>query len=149
ENKGFVPDFLKNLEYYDWPGNTRELISSLERAVLADPESPTLYPNNLPTQIRMQHLQTSIDKNQNGPHFQDVIQKSNTCKSIDLPDNLFEPIKSLKQIKDFTISETEKIYLKKLLQLTHGDLDQASILSCLSKGRIYSLLKKHDMSRSV
>ena len=54
-NKGFVPEFLNNLECYDWPGNTRELISSLERAILADPESSILYqprsecnPSNLP-----------------------------------------------------------------------------------------------------
>ena len=70
ENKGFAPDFLKNLEFYDWPGNTRELISALETAILADPGAPILYPNYLPTQIRMQYLQPSIDKKQNGLHLQ-------------------------------------------------------------------------------
>lgn len=149
DNKGFVPDFLKIIEHYDWPGNTRELISSLERAILADPSSPILYPNFLPTQIRMQTLKSSIDKKQKGLHLQNDTHKPNRWKSIDLPDNLLEPIKSLKLVKEFAISETEKIYLKKLLQLTKGDLDKASTLSCLSKGRIYALLKKYGMSRSV
>ncbi len=147
ETKGFVPDFLKNLEHYDWPGNTRELISSLERAILAEAESPILYPNYLPTQIRMQTFQSSIHKKQNELHSQNVSQSSSQCRSLELPDSLLDPIKSLKTVKDFAISETEKIYLEKLFQLSNGNLDLASTMSCLSKGRIYSLLKKHGMSR--
>ncbi|MCK5685783.1 sigma 54-interacting transcriptional regulator, partial [bacterium] len=143
ENKGFVPEFLKTLEDYDWPGNTRELISSLERAILADPISPILYPNFLPTQIRMQTLKSFIDKRQNER------RKSLKWKSIDLPNDLFKPIKSLKHVKEFAICKTEKIYLKRLLQLTNGDLDKASTLSCLSKSRIYSLLNKYGISRSL
>ena len=148
ENKGFVPEFLKVLECYDWPGNTRELISSLEKAILTDPESPILYPNYLPSQIRIQYVQFSIGKKQVGLHLQNGDLKSNTNKSIDLPGNLLEPIKPLKQVKDFTICETEKIYLKKLLQSSKGDLDKASTLSCISKSRIYSLLKQYKIPRS-
>jgi len=90
ENKGFVPEFLKTLESYGWPGNTRELISSLEQAILADPESPILYPNYLPNHIRIQCIQSSLDKKQGGSHHLKSNQKLNAVNSIDLPDDLLE-----------------------------------------------------------
>jgi len=149
ENKGFVPDFLKVLENYEWPGNTRELISSLEKARLADPQSPLLYPNYLPNQIRMQYLQAAIDMQQNESHHKNTLFKSKELKSIELPDDLLKPIKPLKQVKEYTAGETEKIYLKELMQSSKGDLDTASTLSCLSKSHLYSLLKKYDITKTV
>ena len=99
ETKGFVPEFLEYLENYHWPGNTRELISSLEKAILADPESPTLYPNYLPNPIRLQYLKNTLNEKPNAPPLQKDAQPSNVLKSIDLPDHFFKPIKPLKQVK--------------------------------------------------
>ncbi|CCK82274.1 sigma-54-dependent transcriptional regulator [Desulfobacula toluolica] len=149
ENKGFVSEFLKALESYDWPGNIRELISSLEKAILADPASPILYPNCLPNPIRIHYIQSSMNKTRAGCDFKRVSQTSDKFQSIDLPDNLLDPIKPLKQVKDVAISIIEKIYLEKLMQSSNGDLDKAGTLSCISKSRIYSLLKKYNISRSV
>ncbi len=150
ENKGFVAEFLKTLTFYDWPGNTRELINSLEKAILADPKSPTLYPNYLPNHIRIQYIQSSIEKQQNNVvnRLEDR-HRSKGAEFFSLPDYLFEPIRSLKEVKDYITAEAEKIYLDKLMHASDGDLDKAHTLSSLSKGHLYSLLKKHKISRKV
>ncbi len=149
DNKGFVPDFMEVLENYDWPGNTRELISSLEKAILADPRSPLLYPNYLPTHIRLKHLESAIDSRQNDFHLKKEPHQSKAFQSIELPKHFLNPIKSLKKVKEYTAGETEKIYLKELMQSSEGNLDTASILSCLSKSHLYSLLKKHNIKSDI
>jgi two-component system NtrC family response regulator len=148
ENKGFVPDFLKVLESYDWPGNTRELISSLEKAILVDPESPTLYPNYLPNQIRIKYIESSINKQTKTIPPQSGSLNANSEKSVSLSHSLLSPIKSLKQVKDLAMKEIEKIYLEALMESSKGDMDAASSLSDMSKSRLYQLLKKYNIHRS-
>ncbi|MEW5725911.1 MAG: sigma-54 dependent transcriptional regulator, partial [Thermodesulfobacteriota bacterium] len=46
--KGFSPDFLDALSAYKWPGNVRELVHTIDRALAAAQEEPTLYPKHLP-----------------------------------------------------------------------------------------------------
>jgi two-component system NtrC family response regulator len=148
ENKGFASEFLNILENYSWPGNTRELISSLEKAILADPESPILYPNYLPNHIRLEYIESSINKQNRTHHPQKDIPTSNTDQLVSLSDNLFAPIKPLKQVKDLVVKETEKRYLAALMQSSKGNMDKASSLSCMSITRVYQLLKKYNIRRS-
>lgn len=148
ENKGFPPELLQVLESYDWPGNTRELISSLEKAILANPDSPMLYPNYLPNHIRIQYVQSSIDKQRQEPQPQKNHPETRPETLVTLSDDLLNPIKPLKQIKDIAISEIERIYLQTLIRASEGDLDKASSLSRMSKSRVYQLLKKYHISRS-
>lgn len=145
ENKGFVPDFLSVLESYDWPGNTRELISSLESAILADPESPMLYPNYLPNHVRLNYVMSSIDQQSQG----DDGFKSDADTLVPISDHLHKPIKPLKQIKDLAIAKIERQYLERLMKATKGDMDTASSMSCMSKSRIYQLLKKYNIPLST
>lgn len=148
ETKGFVPEFLKTLESYDWPGNIREFINSLETAILSNQESTMLYPNYLPNRIRIHHVQSSIDKQ--GQQFSGASDPQGVkhCPSIGLPDILLNPIKSLKMVKDHVMGETEKIYLQKLILAAKGDIETACRLSCLSKSHLYSLLKKYNINRT-
>lgn len=148
EIKGFVPEFLDILESYDWPGNTRELVNSLEKAILANPDSTLLYPNYLPNHIRLQYVQLSITKQQKSFQSQEHFSHDKKTKSIDIPDTLLHPIKPLKQVKDYAVGETEKIYLTELMRSSQGDLDTASTLSCLSKSHLYSLIKKYNIART-
>ncbi len=55
-NRGVSPDAMLLLVDYHWPGNIRELISTLEQAILSDPACPILYPKHLPEAIRFRHL---------------------------------------------------------------------------------------------
>ena len=47
--KGVVPETLEVLSAYSWPGNVRELENTLEKAILADPLDPVLYPDPPPS----------------------------------------------------------------------------------------------------
>ncbi len=145
ETKGFVPEFLQMLELYDWPGNTRELISCLERAILTDPETPVLYTTHLPVGVRLHHTKSSMEQ-RNG--FTGKERKTTEdARFIRVPKRLFNPVKPFKQVKEYGVREIEKIYMKDLMETVKGDLEQASAASCLSKTHIYSLLKKHNISR--
>ncbi|MCF6248150.1 MAG: sigma-54 dependent transcriptional regulator [Desulfobacula sp.] len=147
ETKGFIPEFLQFLESYDWPGNTRELISSLEKAILANPESTILYPNYLPTNIRLTNIESTINKQNLSHIYNDLSKSKKALNSIVLPAELLKPILPLKQVKAYTAAETEKIYLKELMRSTKNDLVKAGKLSCLSKSHLYSLLKKYNFTR--
>ena len=148
ETKGFVPEFLTILESYDWPGNTRELISSIEKAVLANPDSSMLYPNYLPNNIRLQSIQSSIVKQQST--HQQITQpvRAKCMRSIFIPDELINPIKPLKQLKNYIIGEAEKIYLKELMDAAMGDIEKASTVAGISKSHLYSLLRKYNTPAS-
>ena len=148
ETKGFVPEFLTILESYDWPGNTRELISSIEKAILANPDSSMLYPNYLPNNIRLQSIQSSIVKQQSAHQQTTHPGGAKSMRSIFLPDELLNPIKPLKQVKNYIIGEAEKIYLKELKDATMGDIEKASTVAGISQSHLYSLLRKYNTPAS-
>ncbi|NWH05197.1 sigma-54-dependent transcriptional regulator [Desulfobacter latus] len=144
ETKGFKPDFLKMLESYNWPGNIRELITSLEKAILANADASILYPNYLPQHIRLHHIETSIqNKSENNKIHKKTGSEINPL-SLQLPDKLFNPVQSLKQVKKYTAVETEKLYLDHVMRLSKGDLEKTCELAGISKSRLYSLLKTHQ-----
>lgn len=143
ETKGFGPEFLDALESYDWPGNTRELISSLEQAILANVDSSMIYPNFLPPHIRLHQIQSSF-KIQTGssipaPNF----NPDDTGVTLSLPRELLDPIAPLKQVKTYAAGETEKLYLSRLMTVSKGDMEKALALAGISKSRLYSLLKTY------
>ncbi len=149
ETKGFGPEFLDALESYDWPGNTRELLSSLEQAILANVDSSMIYPNFLPPHIRLHQIQSSL-KIKTGslipaPNF----NPADTGVTISLPRELLDPIAPLKQVKTYAAGETEKLYLSRLMTVSKGDMEKASALAGISKSRLYSLLKtcKTDINK--
>ncbi len=148
EAKRFVPEFLDALEAYNWPGNIREFVSTMEKAILANPEAAALYPNYLPNQIRLEALKFSIGNQQNSSRPGSTLSQTPVSTlSIPLPDELFSPIKPLKQVKEYTANVTEERYLIELLKQSENNLDTASKLSCLSKSHLYSLLKKYSIDR--
>jgi len=146
ETKGFGAEFLMCLESYDWPGNIRELISCLEKAILANPESDMLYANFLPQNIRLSGISASIKNHPHGSLAPQNRIEAEDSFSIHLPNDLLEPLQSLKQVKTYTASATEKIYLNHLMNLSKGDMEQASKLAGISKSRLYSLMKTYRIS---
>lgn len=148
ENKGFIPEFMETLTAYDWPGNTRELISTLEKAILADREAPTLFPMHLPRIIRLKHIQTCIDEKRNVSPAPPAKGASLEGERLTIPVHLSDPPGTLKQMRDQVTEQLECIYLKHLMALMQNDLDRVCRLAGLSKPRIYALLKKHNIPRS-
>ncbi len=134
ETKGFSPDFFETLMTYDWPGNVRELIHTMERVFTVARFDPTLFSRHLPTKIRVHQARSLVNNsevgNENNPAEKDI--------------NTF---RKLSEVREFTVAETEKQYLKDLMKKTQGNVKEAISISGLSQSRLYSLLKKYQISR--
>jgi two-component system NtrC family response regulator len=128
--KGFSPDFFEVLAAYDWPGNVRELFNTLERALAAAQYEPTLFPNHLPTDVRIKAARASLS--------QEVL-------TPDIRRSPAEPNGLLPKLRKFR-EAAEKKYLLDLIALSDGDIKKACRVSGMSRSRLYVLLKKHSLS---
>jgi two-component system NtrC family response regulator len=122
--KGLSPEFMDVLKIYPWPGNVRELVHSLEAAINAAGTGPTLLPIHLPTHIRLESMRVDLD--------------GKTNKEIIAP-----VMSRYRDVMDLT----EKEYFKNLLIHTGGDIKKCCDVSGISRSRIYSLFKKHNLSK--
>jgi two-component system NtrC family response regulator len=136
--KGVVPETLEVLSAYPWPGNVRELENTLEKAILADPNDPVLYPIHLPPEIRLYRICTRVH-GKSGP---EGASNQLTVPSLAFPETLV-PFKEYRRRLTLDI---EKHYLQRLLAETRGDIVQACVVSGLSRSRLYDLLKAHGLT---
>jgi two-component system NtrC family response regulator len=130
--KGFSPEFFDCLMAYDWPGNVRELVNTLERGIAAARHEPTLYPNHLPSHIRIKVARCAVSKESH--------DKEEVPRTAALP--------KLKDFRETAIARAEKQYLQDLMALTGNDIKEACRISSLSMPRLYALLKKHGVNRA-
>ncbi len=133
QTKGFSPEFFDVLSAYDWQGNVRELINTIEWALSSARDDPTLFPRHLPPQIRVKLARASIGKNQH-----DDISLLKQVHQGTLP--------KLQDYRADVLAKAENKYLQELLQLVQGDVKKACSVSGLSRTRLYALLKTHDLS---
>jgi two-component system NtrC family response regulator len=132
EPKKLSPDFLEALLSYNWPGNGRELVNALERAIAAALSAPTLFQRHLPSTIRVKLAQSGVDDHR-------------PISDSEIP---VVPAK-LTRLKDFRTSAYAKIeadYLQALLKHTGGNIEKSCRIAGLSRTRLYELLKKYNMS---
>ncbi len=130
EPKKISDEFLELLYRYDWPGNIRELVSTLERAVVMEPMSPTLYPKHLPEAIRTRNLELASSVEKSIPDEESITIKH----GYSLP--------SWKEYRRQALETIEKRYLKNLMASTNEDIKSACDISGLKRARLYELLKK-------
>lgn len=134
--KSFSPDFHDVLMAYDWPGNIRELIQALEKAIISAKEEPVLFPKHLPEHIRVHLARAS------------VLQKRTPApRAAEAAGPEGGPI-SLKDYRDTELARLEKDYISSLMRRTNGNIGEACRISSLSRSRLYSLLKKYGVSPS-
>lgn len=135
--KGFSPGFWEVLHSYSWPGNTRELIQALEKAIVSAQNEPTLFSKHLPHHIRIKLARETVgDKSSN--------KKDDLFTEADSAENL----KKLQEVRKSAVDEVEKKYLNNLMALTGGDIQRCCKISGLSRSRLYSLLKRHQIPTS-
>lgn len=129
--KDFSPDFVPTLQSYSWPGNIRELLQTLERALDAAFLETTLFPKHLPTALRAEIARCTLSgKGEMDPSLPQAI----------LP--------TLQEFRESIYQQAEKQYLRELLALTEHNIQKACRLAGLSQSRLYALLKEHKIPRS-
>jgi two-component system NtrC family response regulator len=134
--KGISPGFWDVLHSYNWPGNTRELIQAMEKAIIVAQDESTLFPKHLPNHIRIKLARASVgDKKGKRISLRKEAESSN-----DLP--------KIQEVREAAIADAEKKYLLDLMAITSRDIKQACKISGLSRSRLYTLLKKHKISTS-
>ncbi|MCK4535977.1 MAG: sigma-54-dependent Fis family transcriptional regulator [Desulfuromonadales bacterium] len=131
--KGFSPEFLEMLKAYSWPGNVREFVHTLERALSSARFDPTLFPKHLPTHLRVQVTRAAVE--------QEPADTMTNGKASG------QSLPNLHDYRESVYNEAEKQYLQDLLSLSEQKISKACRISGLSQSRLYALLKKHDISR--
>lgn len=133
EPKEFSPEFFDSLRRYSWPGNVRELFNALERAVVAARHEPVLFPNHLPTDIRV-HITKAPFGGATGTKNEKGLSRSPST------------FPRLQEMREAALQELEKQYLRELTALMGRDIKKGCRLSGLSRSRLYHLLKKYQIS---
>lgn len=127
------PEFLESLLFYSWPGNVRELFNVLNGCLAKAGANNFLFPQHLPVQIRVEAAQAMIR------HRQPLTQTSDYEPSS--PNSLPQ----LKIHRKVAAREAEKDYLKNLINMRQVNIDEACVISGLSRSRFYELLKKYRL----
>ena len=117
----------KSLVAYDWPGNVRELGNTMEGLVAKGYDDPIIYHKHLPDEIRIHLIRSSI------------IETGTNTNGLDFP--------KFRKYRDFELSKIEKKYLQDLIKKTSGNIKNACHISGLGRTRLYTLMKKHNVSR--
>jgi two-component system NtrC family response regulator len=129
EIKQISDEYLNALMIYSWPGNVRELVNALDRSIVAARNEPVLFPQHLPTYIRV-FLAREKTMQQN---FDIEAKGLKTTK----------PLQSLQELRNSILAQAEADYLRSVMNTIKGDIAQACHISGLSRSRLYSLLKKY------
>lgn len=160
EEKGFSPGFVNNLCVYNWPGNIRELVNTLEGAIARAQNEPILFPKHLPENIRIQVIRSNVDRKKNSdlPELQAyTVQKNKNDQKSKIKD--FPEIDLLNQQPDYSaphgspgtreaaLELADIKYLKTLMIHTQGNIKESCRISGLGRTRLYTLLKKYNISR--
>jgi two-component system NtrC family response regulator len=151
-NKVVSDDFMETIMTYNWPGNVREFIHSMDRACTAAGQEAVLYSTHLPMELRVRVARAETDK-QLGKSVSvpDVEQLSVTQgnKQVTAVPASFNQAGSdfvPQPLKEYRLAK-EKEYIEGLLSYTNGDIKQAHRLAGVSRGHLYELMKKHNCSK--
>ena len=145
--KGFSPDFFLVLETYDWPGNVREMIAALEKAILAEPNTPILYPVHLPEHIRIDYIKSSAFIKQLGNTVKTPLNTDLPPEDMSWAGHLVEPMVPLKEFRKKCYGELERQYLKQLMSASKNNIQKACDISGLKQARLYDLMRKNGINR--
>jgi len=143
--KGVVPETLETLLAYPWPGNVRELEHAIEHAIIAAADDPVLFPIHLPPAIRLSRIRTKVSQK-----CEQALAGSGPLRPF-APDRLASPeaLLPFKEYRRQLTADIDKHYLQRLLKETEGDIAKACTISCLSRSRLYDLLKVHAFTGST
>ncbi|HIJ78742.1 MAG: sigma-54 dependent transcriptional regulator [Desulfobulbaceae bacterium] len=137
--KEFSSDFFDILSSYQWPGNIRELINAIEVCLTNAGPEPVIYSKHLPENIRVQVARASVKQ-------EPTITPTQTTPAPGA-DLYHAKSADFKAYRESSVNEAEKSYLENLMKQTGGNLQEACHIAKLGRTRLYTLLKKHKISR--
>lgn len=145
--KKLAEDFATTIKEYTWPGNTRELLSILERSVVDAGSEDTLFAMHLPRSLRVAVAKGQIAKLTGNTEAEGgSTQLANGA--IGIEQRIFEDIfeQKLPPLKEFK-NTAERIYLGELIRQCDGKIVRIMEISGLSRSHFYSLLKKYNLGQ--
>lgn len=134
-----APELLDLFAGYHWPGNVRELVNTLKALTASAPTERVLYPSHLPRDLHVKFLKSR-------KHVSDHDSKD-SCETPELNVSAELLDQDWKTYCTLTQEAYEKRYLLNLMKVCDNDINKAINHSGLSKARLYSLLKSHDIPR--
>jgi two-component system, NtrC family, response regulator len=132
ETKEMSAEFTDAIREYEWPGNVRELINVLQAALVQSLNDDLLYPQALPLELRLHHMQRSFGHSSPATASDPSKPLSTSSQAALIPYQQYR-------------SQTEKRYLERLMAATRGRIPKACEISGLSRARIYQMLAKHGL----
>ena len=129
EINGLSSDAITALGNYSWPGNIRELMNVIERAVIlckSDTISPEDLPNNFQQNIGM-------------PSFVSDLNKSDILGWKD---------KTLSEVTTTIIGRIEKKYLEMVLEKTGGKVGETARIAGIHPRGLYGKMKKLKIDKT-
>jgi len=126
------PEFLEELQMYEWPGNVREFFNSIDLVCSDAGFGSTLFPHHLPGFIRA----FNIRNKSNTPNNNEPSAKPLTSNDRKKGNKL--------KFKEH-IEQTKYEYLKDLLSNTKGSIKKACTMSGLSRSQLYRLMQHYNL----
>ncbi|MGE4298219.1 MAG: sigma-54-dependent transcriptional regulator [Desulfovibrionaceae bacterium] len=156
ERKGCYADFFDILEAYDWPGNIRELVHTLEHALAASTYEPYLFGKHLPAQLRAKVARSRMEPAPAA--FPTGTPGVPTGTPLGVPQGEdaqapaagtgYDPeaLPLMQDYRDAVLAQAERRYLRDLMAATSYNVKEAIRVSGLSQSRLYALLKKYGIA---
>jgi len=111
---------LKLLEQYDWPGNVRQLESTIERAVISC-DGTAIEPHHLPM----------------------AVTRGGLPESYPVPQNNTEFLVLKKKLREQAISELEREFVLDALQRNDWNVTRAALEVNIQRPNFQALMRKH------
>ncbi|MBU1340468.1 MAG: sigma-54 dependent transcriptional regulator [Proteobacteria bacterium] len=120
---------MEALCHYGWPGNIRELINVIERAIILC-KSDTISLNDLPST------------------FQGNLLESNNLQNVNGLDMSSWKNHTLSEVKDQVLDYVEKKYLELILEKVGGKVGKAAQIAGIHPRGLYGKMKKLGLDKS-
>ncbi len=126
--KGFSIDLMEGLKAYDWPGNVREVINTIDGMLAAAANDSTLYIKHLPLQVRVQIVCGNLAPSEEKPADQ-----------VHTDNGVLPGFKAYREA-------AETRYLEDLMRMTQRNIPKACEISGISRSRLYEMLAKYGLN---
>lgn len=132
---GVTADALELMQQYTWPGNIRELVNAIERAMLLC-LGDTITLDDLA--LKTDHLKSKVIE-------QALAPPEDNPSVEDFPDDWFEL--SYQELKQRLLTDFDVKYLTAILKKCHGRVGQASKMAGLQERSLFEKMRKMGLKK--